>query len=415
MKYIPLFSIITSLNFAFSQGLIFDSTSYVNLPKWEQEDLGYASALPTRISYANYTPYVGNQGPVGTCVGWAVAYGQLTTQQNLRMGITNVDLRSWRAMDPHFVYAFIRDLNDQWCQQGTQITDAMEVLTNFGCKPKYWEPILSCNSTLVTDDFVMAQAAPYRISEWGALSMDAEPVKGVKQALAAEYIVTVGMNLTESFQSGQTVYSGKWSPKYGEKYIGGHAMCVVGYDDYKYGGAFQILNSYGSQFGDNGFIWITYSDFAKTMNQAFIIETPGYRSNSCLYGDCREGYSIYRTQDKGFYEGYTENGYPAIFGQYIYSDGSMYVGGWKNGRKDGYGLYYDTESSSYYSVAFSNDVLVDSEALQGYAGDGLANNVQKIYDIMIEGKQGELFDENSSEFKKFSKSYDVPVEPVKLD
>jgi hypothetical protein len=34
---------------------------------------------------------------------------------------------------------------------------------------------------------------------------------------------------------------------------------------------------------------------------------------------------------------------------------------------------------------------------------------------MIEGKQGELFDENSSEFKKFSKSYEVPIEPLKLD
>lgn len=415
MKYLPLLSFVITLNLTFAQGLIFDSTSYSNLPKWEQEDLGYASALPSRISYAKYTPFVGNQGPVGTCVGWAVAYGQLTTQQNLRMGISNVDIRSWRAMDPHFVYAFIRNLNDQWCEQGTRLSDAMEVLTNFGCKPKYWEPFISCNSSLVTDDFVIAVAAPYRISKWVPLEMDAEPVKGVKEALAAQYIVAVGMNLTESFQSGQTVYSGKWSPKYGEKFIGGHAMCVVGYDDYKYGGAFQILNSYGPEFGDNGFIWITYPDFAKTMNQAFIIETPGYRSNSCLYGDCRDGHSIYKTQDNGFYEGYTENGYPHLFGQFIYSDGSMYVGGWKNGRKEGYGLYFDTESSSYYNVAFSNDVLVDSEALQGYAGDGLVNNTEKIYDIMIESKKGELFNENSSEFKKFSKSYEVPIEPLKLD
>jgi hypothetical protein len=45
-------------------------------------------------------------------------------------------------------------------------------------------------------------------------------------------------------------------------------MCVVGYDDSKFGGAFEIMNSWGTDWGDKGFIWIRYNDFAKHVRNA---------------------------------------------------------------------------------------------------------------------------------------------------
>jgi hypothetical protein len=45
-------------------------------------------------------------------------------------------------------------------------------------------------------------------------------------------------------------------------------MCVVGYDDDKYGGAFEIQNSWGEGWGNKGYIWVKYSDFAKFVYQA---------------------------------------------------------------------------------------------------------------------------------------------------
>lgn len=408
--------ILLGAQLTFAQGLLIDSAAYAAMPKWEASSQGYAStALPSRISFDKYTPYVGNQGQVMTCVGWAVAYAHLTTQQNQRMGITNMYKRSWRVMDPHFVYAFIRDRNDQWCQKGSSMVDAMEVLSTFGCKPKVAEPYISCNSGIVADDLVLAQASPYKIGKWYALKMNVEPVSAVKAALASEYIVSVGMNLTESFQSGTTVYSGKWSPKYGEKYIGGHAMTVVGYDDYKYGGAFQIMNSYGDEFGDDGFVWVSYADFRKTMNQAFIFETPGYRDEGCMYGNCRNSFSIYRSTNGGIYEGYMENSSPNTFGQYIFPDGSMYVGGWNKGRKHGFGLLYDTELGKYFKVAFNNDVLTDSETIQGFTEGGADNKVQDIYETLKETVPGDLLDEQSEAYMEFEKSYQAPIEPIKYD
>ena len=46
-------------------------------------------------------------------------------------------------------------------------------------------------------------------------------------------------------------------------------MCVIGYDDNMYGGAFQIINSWGTWWGDQGFFWAKYEDFARTVDQAY--------------------------------------------------------------------------------------------------------------------------------------------------
>ena len=38
-------------------------------------------------------------------------------------------------------------------------------------------------------------------------------------------------------------------------------MVLIGYDDEKYGGSFQIVNSWGEDWGVNGKIWVKYKDF----------------------------------------------------------------------------------------------------------------------------------------------------------
>ena len=49
-----------------------------------------------------------------------------------------------------------------------------------------------------------------------------------------------------------------------------HAFTVVGYDDTKLGGALELQNSWGTDFGDQGFIWIKYEDiFSKNASPLF--------------------------------------------------------------------------------------------------------------------------------------------------
>ena len=49
----------------------------------------------------------------------------------------------------------------------------------------------------------------------------------------------------------------------------GHAMAVVGFDDNKYGGAFRILNSWGTAWADQGYVWMRYDDYAVIASLAY--------------------------------------------------------------------------------------------------------------------------------------------------
>ncbi|HLX90800.1 MAG TPA: DUF4384 domain-containing protein, partial [Puia sp.] len=86
--------------------------------------------------------------------------------------------------------------------------------------------------------------------------------------------VVVGMMVGGSYMQpmmGQDM----WVPTNDDRSLmgfGGHAQCVVGYDDKKYGGAFLLMNSWGPQWGNNGFAWVRYDDFQYFVREAYGIE-----------------------------------------------------------------------------------------------------------------------------------------------
>lgn len=49
-------------------------------------------------------------------------------------------------------------------------------------------------------------------------------------------------------------------------------MCVIGYDDRKFGGAFQIMNSWGPQWGKDGIGWVRYGDFKNYVKEAYGVD-----------------------------------------------------------------------------------------------------------------------------------------------
>jgi len=375
------------------------------------EEVGFASGtMPSSISFRKYTPFPGYQGKTSTCTGWAVAYGQLTTQQNLQMGITNVIQRSARAMDPNFLYSFLRKYSDKWCQEGTSIEEAMTILLNIGCKPLFAKPWIECNSTISKEDISLLFAKPYIINDF----MPIEPtIEKMKILLNKGYIISAGFITDDKFMSEATVKTGKWTFSGPLDPEGAHAMCIVGYDDSKYGGAFEILNSYSAEFGDDGFVWLSYGDFIKTTFQTWIIDIPGFRrSGSCLYGDCSSNYSIFITDNGDYYEGIVENNYPNIYGTKYLKSGSFYVGGWKNGYEHGSGLMYDIKTNKYYNVAFKMGKLVSFEDIQGFASSDDSKNIEELYNQMNSKVPGELVSPESQDYEDFINNYEMSEEPL---
>jgi hypothetical protein len=93
----------------------------------------------------------------------------------------------------------------------------------------------------------------------------------IKQNLVQGAPVVIGMMVGGSFMQGMM---GKkvWIPTsddYAKSGFGGHAICVIGYDDNLEGGAFQLMNSWGSDWGENGLAWVRYKDFEFFVKEAY--------------------------------------------------------------------------------------------------------------------------------------------------
>ena len=54
--------------------------------------------------------------------------------------------------------------------------------------------------------------------------------------------------------------------------LGGHAVTIVGYDDHRFGGAFKIVNSWGTGWGDEGYFWLPYGYFGRVVNEAYVLQ-----------------------------------------------------------------------------------------------------------------------------------------------
>ncbi len=63
-------------------------------------------------------------------------------------------------------------------------------------------------------------------------------------------------------------------------------MCIVGYNDSIGGGSFEVMNSYGTKWGNKGFFWLSYKQLISYGRYALELmdyETPstrGFRSGN---------------------------------------------------------------------------------------------------------------------------------------
>lgn len=242
-------------------------TDVSSLPKQPQLMERDFKELPSNFSLLQFCPIPQSQGKYGTCTSWATAYAFRTILDAVRYGWTDKKQITREAYSPLFIYAQIKNPYDPDCQQGSAISNAMKRLRDIGAVKKTMFDVM-CASTIPAN--VMNEAAPNKISSFSTLitygQYVMEPIKIslVKKAISEKQPVVIAMHVYPSFRSCKEVWDGNTSG-----ISGYHAMCVVGYDDNKYGGAFMIQNSWGEHWGNGGYIWVRYSDFCRTVDQAY--------------------------------------------------------------------------------------------------------------------------------------------------
>ena len=224
--------------------------------------------LPEMANLQRFAPAVGNQGKQGSCVAWSSAYAARSILEAARTG------QKQTVYSPAFLY---NQIGLQGCQ-GSYIIRAMEYMTKQGSIPYQQFPYDERDCSRQPDRSLIQQASTNRMRGFTRLSLgdrnDAVDIRAIKENLAQGAPVVIGMMVGQSFMQGMM---GKdlWIPEANDRSMmgfGGHAMCLVGYDDKKYGGAFLIMNSWGPEWGNNGFGWVRYPEFNYYVREAYGLE-----------------------------------------------------------------------------------------------------------------------------------------------
>lgn len=367
-----------------AQGFIIGDAYKSKYAAFVPEDKGFSEDIPASFSLRKYAPTPNNQEG-STCVGWASAYAAMSTQFNFMYGITDQREKDAFAFDPYFLYHQIKGNDNFDCNKGTSMLDALMAMQEYGVKRQLLPAHVVCENNMAPELFSssLAAAKPFRIKD--ALIFDLENAdtrNTMKYALSIGYPVLIGTNITEQMElDSRTKYGsgvGLWEPNasYKDK-LGGHAMCVIGYDDNKFGGAWEVMNSWGTGVGDKGFIWIKYSDFNQIAVAAVVLEQYEFKTTekSCQIGDCKSGYSRLDLGGGELFEGTFVNGDANGWGYHRLTDGSVYAGPFKDGFKDGKGFYL-TADNHWYIVQLEKGTLVDSQAL------GFSSKTEKTDEIV---------------------------------
>jgi hypothetical protein len=235
-------------------------------------DFSYVEHLPGEVSLKKYCPTPGDQGQSGSVVGWAVAYHAMTIVNAIKNNWTDEQLISENTFSPSFLYELIRA---HGCSGGARIEDALKVLIKYGV-PKcsdFQNCKFECYPEITEKDYSLAAENKMENCFW-LFGMDDFPEKkvmAIKQSLSEGIPVIVGMSIRDNFTEIKS--DEVWNPNSGNtNYAGGTAFVIIGYDEDKFGGSVEIINSWGKDWANNGFTWIKYEDLGEFVKYGYIIK-----------------------------------------------------------------------------------------------------------------------------------------------
>ena len=220
------------------------------------------ASLPSRVDISRNLAAPGDQGRQSSCVGWAVAFALKTYHERVERGWPLTDDR--HLMSPAYVYNQINGGEDA----GAIFLDAFNLLLNQGVSSMALMPYNQSDYRTQPSAAARAEAANFKIADWGAVlnTTHAEFVREIKRHLVAGDPVIVGIPVYQDFYD-----LSESNPVYDQGGSGrppGHAIVIVGYDDAR--SAFKIVNSWGTNWGIDGYGWIDYAASESLIWEAYV-------------------------------------------------------------------------------------------------------------------------------------------------
>lgn len=239
-------------------GDITEEASFEQIPKSAQRATRDLESLPPKVSLRPFAPTPGNQGKTGTCVAWSASYAARTISYCIQNGITDPAAIQRVAFSPHYLYYYIKQPGDNDCQRGARVEPALKVL-NLRGDVLLADNVQDCSGAI--EPAHDQKAKGYSIKAYASLTnqfgrMENNDYLRIKKCLAEKNPVIFSIKCYSSLFD--VSKDGIWKKPAVDTIVGNHALCIVGYDDTKNGGSFEVMNSWGTDWGQGGFFWMTY-------------------------------------------------------------------------------------------------------------------------------------------------------------
>ena len=189
-----------------------------------------------------------NQGNLGSCTANAIAYAYEFDEYKQKEEIKFIPSRL-------FIYYNDREIEGTVNEDsGAAIRDGVKSINKIGVCPETDWPYNISQFTQKPKYECYEIAKEHRSLQYKRVE---QKIDQLKSALSNGFPIVFGFVVYESFESEETTKTGIVTmPEKRESILGGHAVCIIGYDDNK--GTFKVRNSWGEKWGDKGYCYFPY-------------------------------------------------------------------------------------------------------------------------------------------------------------